>query len=1027
MPRQRTTNQDQPPPPPPRSIFAKNFWSKDDSGFEVLMFRMRQAKQTCEEVRQMYMGRIKIEEDYGRQLLKLAKSPLGRDEIGTLRCSLDTVRDELEAVGRSHLDLASQMRLQLERPLCEFMMIQRDKRKIQQTKVEKTRRHKQLHTSYVNKAKEKHEAEITRCKDIEAQVKSSSGRDLEKIEVKLLKCRQNVRSTEKEYKSALEGQKAALKKWKTDWTAACNQYQEMEEERITYLRSYLWNYANILSTVCVSDDESCERIRSVLEKCDIEKDILMFVKEKGTGAGLSNSVDDLLNGDKKKTPGKNRKVSVEHRDSAAPMAISPSSKSKNSPRGVASAQTVSPTATRYNLLGDSTDSDESTKPYIRKNPSGVRNSSDEEDDDETTSPTADEEGDTSPLPLSEETLASSVSSGEEMKVERDAKRTSRRAKSMTPAQPGKTNASGEEESEGTAVKMLPQSPWTKRKSVSALVAQLAKIGSNGKAVSPPKEEKQRSPSASDAGANKDLLPAKESAVKRVRDPVSSGTDSQPKYSAAKRTTENAVSPNRRTSTPPKSSEAECKTPDRNTTKRSDTSPKTQILQPSESATSKHLSKIPLPRSNQSPQKQKVVGSPSGASSSSEGLASTCPTKPKIQEKKRAAKPIPKSTPSEAVLDQPTPAQKVDPLQPSDKSSDPNSMPGAWPAHEPPANPHQESVQPIPQDQKTSQDNAIGRPEVMGEEIYSNSPGPLSRCPSPFIRPRRNTSPTTAVAQAEDSRPRRFTANVLGLQLDLVNKLLTSSGVISSPPPTAVPTENKEQKTNGRGDSHPHSFSTEIHNVKDKLSGSSRILQSPAQLYPPPGYSTNQPAVESAALVDARSGPANIAALPSNSPAGQRISSPYFSRVVAGSHSPLAARTPYTSSSVPMAAKEKSMSPQMVEPHLASIPVANSVDPTLTQTKYKKNRRRPQKSLLHQCTSDGVPILFWARALYDFNATIPEEISFRRGDAFAVLEVLEDGWWEAEKQNPEVLDAGRNGVVAVIQRGLIPSNFMSRLE
>jgi hypothetical protein len=35
--------------------------------------------------------------------------------------------------------------------------------------------------------------------------------------------------------------------------------------------------------VCVSDDASCEKIRLALENCEVEKDILSFIKERGTG------------------------------------------------------------------------------------------------------------------------------------------------------------------------------------------------------------------------------------------------------------------------------------------------------------------------------------------------------------------------------------------------------------------------------------------------------------------------------------------------------------------------------------------------------------------------------------------------------------------------------------------------------------------------------------------------------------------------------------------------------------------------
>ena len=53
----------------------------------------------------------------------------------------------------------------------------------------------------------------------------------------------------------------------------------------------------------------------------------------------------------------------------------------------------------------------------------------------------------------------------------------------------------------------------------------------------------------------------------------------------------------------------------------------------------------------------------------------------------------------------------------------------------------------------------------------------------------------------------------------------------------------------------------------------------------------------------------------------------------------------------------------------------------------------------------------ARALYMYQAAIPEELSFAKGDVLAVLRLQDDGWWEAEV-------AGKNG-----RSGLVPSNYL----
>ncbi len=61
-------------------------------------------------------------------------------------------------------------------------------------------------------------------------------------------------------------------------------FQDLEEERINYTKNSLFDFANIASTICVSDDEAWEKIRLSLEDCDEEKDIVSFINESGTGS-----------------------------------------------------------------------------------------------------------------------------------------------------------------------------------------------------------------------------------------------------------------------------------------------------------------------------------------------------------------------------------------------------------------------------------------------------------------------------------------------------------------------------------------------------------------------------------------------------------------------------------------------------------------------------------------------------------------------------------------------------------------------
>ncbi|KAI0226204.1 formin-binding protein, partial [Massospora cicadina] len=60
-------------------------------------------------------------------------------------------------------------------------------------------------------------------------------------------------------------------------------FQELEEERIEFIKKISWDYSNFIAAACLKDDESCERIRTALQTIKVEKEIQSFIEERGTG------------------------------------------------------------------------------------------------------------------------------------------------------------------------------------------------------------------------------------------------------------------------------------------------------------------------------------------------------------------------------------------------------------------------------------------------------------------------------------------------------------------------------------------------------------------------------------------------------------------------------------------------------------------------------------------------------------------------------------------------------------------------
>jgi hypothetical protein len=105
------------------------------------------------------------------------------------------------------------------------------------------------------------------------------GQEERKNKAKLEKTQINVATSNTEYEAAVKALEETTGRWNRDWKAAADKFQDLEEERLDFTKSSLWSFANIASTVCVS----CEKIRLSLENCEVEKDIVGFIKERGTG------------------------------------------------------------------------------------------------------------------------------------------------------------------------------------------------------------------------------------------------------------------------------------------------------------------------------------------------------------------------------------------------------------------------------------------------------------------------------------------------------------------------------------------------------------------------------------------------------------------------------------------------------------------------------------------------------------------------------------------------------------------------
>ncbi|KAJ7072907.1 SH3 domain-containing protein [Mycena amicta] len=268
--------------------FCNSFWGVGDAGVNILFARMRGAIRTTDELRNFWKERALIEEEYSNRLLTLARTSLGKDEIGELRNSLDILRLETEKQGTTHQQLAGQIRSDLESQTKVLLDKQLTHRKNMQSPLEKRFKVKQTQESYVLKAREKYESDCLRIASYTQQIDVNPGKDVERLQLKLKRAMQTVQANERDFASFTKTVLEMIPPWEKDWKEFCDASQDLEEDRLDFMKDIIWMYANAVSTLCVSDDQSCERIRTVLDQLEPDKDVENFVHEYGTG----NSIPD---------------------------------------------------------------------------------------------------------------------------------------------------------------------------------------------------------------------------------------------------------------------------------------------------------------------------------------------------------------------------------------------------------------------------------------------------------------------------------------------------------------------------------------------------------------------------------------------------------------------------------------------------------------------------------------------------------------------------------------------------------------
>ncbi|NXI39091.1 PPIP1 protein, partial [Galbula dea] len=256
------------------------------TGYEVLVQRLLDGRKMCKDVEDLLKQRAQAEERYGKELIQIARKAGGQTEINTLKAAFERLKQQIESVGNSHIQLAVMLKDEL-RGIEEFRERQKEQRKkyesamerMQKSKVSLYKKTMESKKTYEQKCKEADEAE----QSFERMSASGNQKQTEKSQNKAKQCRDAANEAENMYKQNVEQLDKVRIEWEQEHIKTCEVFQLQECDRITILRNSLWVHCNQLSMQCVKDDELYEEVRVSLENCAVESDIDYFIKTKMTG------------------------------------------------------------------------------------------------------------------------------------------------------------------------------------------------------------------------------------------------------------------------------------------------------------------------------------------------------------------------------------------------------------------------------------------------------------------------------------------------------------------------------------------------------------------------------------------------------------------------------------------------------------------------------------------------------------------------------------------------------------------------
>ncbi|ERE69454.1 growth arrest-specific protein 7 [Cricetulus griseus] len=225
-------------------------------------------------------SRIKIEEEYAKNLAKLSQNSLAAQEEGSLGEAWAQVKKSLADEAEVHLKFSAKLHSEVEKPLMNFREnFKKDMKKCDHHIADLR---KQLASRYASVEKAR-KALTERQKDLEMKTQQLEIKLSNKTEEDIKKARRKSTQAGDDLMRCVDLYNQAQSKWFEEMVTTTLELERLEVERVEMIRQHLCQYTQLRHETDMFNQSTVEPVDQLLRKVDPAKDRELWVREHKTG------------------------------------------------------------------------------------------------------------------------------------------------------------------------------------------------------------------------------------------------------------------------------------------------------------------------------------------------------------------------------------------------------------------------------------------------------------------------------------------------------------------------------------------------------------------------------------------------------------------------------------------------------------------------------------------------------------------------------------------------------------------------